>query len=95
MRKQPNRDQIRAAVGHRVRVRRVEMKMSQGDLARAVNTRQAAVSEWELGKRTLRVDELVNVALVLRTSVAYLVGEAERVPLSLQDVEQRELFAAA
>ena len=95
MRKQPNAERIRAGVGHRIRVRRVEMKMSQGDLARAVNTRQASVSEWELGKRTLRVEELVNVALVLKTTVAYLVGETDRVPLTLREVEQRELFTAA
>lgn len=74
---QDNAEEIRQQIGHRLRVRRVDRKMLQKDLAEATGVDQTQVSAWEGGRRVMRVEDAMLVAKVLGTTVAYLVGESK------------------
>lgn len=74
---QPDAEEIRRQIGHRLRVRRVDRNMLQKDLAEAVGIDQTQVSAWEGGRRVMRVEDAMKVAKVLGTTVAYLVGESK------------------
>ena len=52
--------------------------MYQKDLAKALGVNQTQISAWEAGRRVLRIEDAVEVAKILDTSVAYLVGEQPR-----------------
>ena len=69
--------ETRKSIGHRIKVRRVEMNLKQGELGDLVGVTQAHVSEWEIGRRALRVEQAIALAKALRTTVGYLVGESE------------------
>ena len=75
----PNTSQIRKEVGHRIKVRRVECRLRQRDLGDAIGVEQVQISEWERGHRALKVEQLVELAKVLDTTVGYLVGEQARI----------------
>jgi len=72
-------EEIRKQIGHRIRVRRVELRLDQRELGQRVGVAQPQVSDWENGRRPLRFDDAIALAKALRTSVAYLAGEAPRV----------------
>ena len=63
------------AVGRRIKARRVAEKLSQSDLSRLVGLPQSQFSDIERGKRSLRVDQLRAIAIMLQVSMAYLLGE--------------------
>jgi transcriptional regulator with XRE-family HTH domain len=70
---------MRERVGHRIKVRRVDMKMQQGELAEGIGMKQAQLSEIERGMRPLRVDQLMMIAQVLKCSASHLLGEDKSV----------------
>jgi transcriptional regulator with XRE-family HTH domain len=65
----------RKKIGHRIKVRRVDLDLKQSDLGDLVGASQAHISEWETGRRALRVEQAVELANALKTTVGYLVGE--------------------
>ena len=73
----PDTHEMRRAIGHRIRVRRVELHMQQKDLGDLVGITQAHISEWETGRRALRIEQAMQLAKALKTTVGYLVGESE------------------
>lgn len=70
--------EIRKRVGHRIKVRRVDKDMDQGELAAKIGMTQAQLSGVENGKRPIRVDQLFAIAEVLDCSASYLLGEEDR-----------------
>lgn len=72
-------EKIRKQIGHRIRVRRVELSLNQEGLGQLVGVPQPLISDWETGRRQLRLEDAMALAKALQTSVAYLVGEAPRV----------------
>jgi transcriptional regulator with XRE-family HTH domain len=71
-------EDIRKQIGHRIKVRRVELELRQQDLADRMGLQQNNISEWEKGSRPIRAEQLVRLAKVLGVSVAQLVGEQPR-----------------
>ncbi len=69
---------IRKQVGHRIKVRRTELALTQQGLADRIGLKQAHISAWELGTRSIQVDQLVRLAKVLDVTVGHLVGEESR-----------------
>lgn len=63
------------AVGRRIKALRVAEKLSQADLSRLVGIPQSQISDIERGERSLRVDQLRAIAIILRASMSYLLGE--------------------
>ena len=70
-----NKDEFRRKVGHRIKVRRVELDMKQAELGKLLGVPQAQISEWEIGRRALRIEQAAALARSLKTTVGYLVGE--------------------
>ncbi|WP_295406913.1 helix-turn-helix transcriptional regulator [uncultured Thiocystis sp.] len=68
-------EEIREDIGHRIKVRRVELKLQQKELGELMGVPQSQISGWEAGRRAMRLEQAVMLAAVLQTSVAYLVGE--------------------
>ncbi len=67
---------IRKQIGHRIKVRRVELDMKQEELGLRLGVPQSQISEWEIGRRALRIEQAVALAQALETTVGRLVGEA-------------------
>ncbi len=70
--------EIRKEIGHRIKVRRVELYMHQKDLGALIGAPQSQISEWEIGRRRLSLEQAMALAKALKTTVGYLVGESER-----------------
>jgi transcriptional regulator with XRE-family HTH domain len=71
-------EDIRRQIGHRIKVRRVELELRPQELADPLGLQQNHLSEWEKGSRAIRAEQLVRLAKVLGVSVAQLVGEQPR-----------------
>ena len=70
---------IRKQIGHRIKVRRVELDLKQEDLGARLGVPQSQISEWEIGRRALRIEQALDLAKALDTTVGYLAGEVERI----------------
>lgn len=70
--------EISEAIGMRIKLARTERRLSQKELAEQMGLQQYAVSGWETGKRSLRVEEAIKLAELLQVSVAQLAGEQPR-----------------
>jgi len=70
-------NEFRKKFGRRMKVRRAELDMKQDDLGRIIGVPQSQISEWEIGRRSLRIEQAAAIADGLKTSVAYLMGEGE------------------
>ncbi len=69
---------IRKQVGHRIKVRRVELDLQQKELGALMKVPQSQISEWEIGRRALKIEQAIVLAQALKTTVGYLAGEAPR-----------------
>ncbi len=74
-----DRTKIRKRVGHRIKVMRVDRNLKQEELAALINMRAPQLSEIERGIRSLRVDQLMEIAQALKCSASYLLGEEKNV----------------
>ena len=64
-------------VGLRIRVRRTELELSQGDLANALGLSQGQISHIEKGARSVSLETLEAIARELRCEPADLLRERE------------------
>ncbi len=74
---QSDTQETRKRIGHRIKVRRVELYLKQSELGDLLGVTQAHISEWEIGRRALRVEQALELAKALKTTVGYLVGESK------------------
>jgi transcriptional regulator with XRE-family HTH domain len=79
--------------GERLKEVRLRKNWTQGALGAAVGKSAGAISDYESGKRTPRIDVLINLADNLEVSVDYLVGRVARIGDLPDDL--RELFELA
>ena len=70
-------DPIDVEVGSRIRIRRKCLRISQSNLAAAVELTFQQVQKYERGANRVSASMLVKIAAKLETTVAALVGEAE------------------
>lgn len=61
-------------VGERIRIARVKAKLKQEDVARYLGISKSNISEWENGKRSPGMDQLPDLAIILGTTEAYILG---------------------
>lgn len=71
---------FRKQVGKRIKLRRIELDLKQDDLGAILGVPQSQISEWEIGRRAMRIEQAATIAAGLKTSVAYLFGEQDRRP---------------
>lgn len=60
---------------------RKDKNLTQGDMAKHFNIKQAMYSMYESGRRTMRIEMLCELADILDTSTDYILGRtAEKKP---------------
>ncbi|MBK9080991.1 MAG: helix-turn-helix transcriptional regulator [Rhizobiales bacterium] len=67
---------IDKGVGERIRARRVELKLTQSALAKAIGVTFQQVQKYENGKNRIGAGSLGPIAEFLGVSTSYLLGEA-------------------
>ena len=68
-------EKIRKEVGKRIKIRRIELDINQRELAKILGICQTHVSEWEAGRRPIRVEHIIQLTHVLKMTSAQLLGE--------------------
>ncbi|MCB1764527.1 MAG: helix-turn-helix transcriptional regulator [Candidatus Competibacteraceae bacterium] len=69
---------ISQRVGHRIKVRRVDLGLQQGELAEKLGVTQAHLSYLEQGKRQISLELLEKIAQILKCPMSDLLGENGR-----------------
>ncbi|MCC8994501.1 MAG: helix-turn-helix transcriptional regulator [Candidatus Contendobacter sp.] len=69
---------INRSVGHRIKVRRVDLEMTQGDLAEQLDITQGYLSYLEKGQRQITVVLLERIANALRCRIADLLPSEQQ-----------------
>lgn len=67
-----------ASFGKKIAALRKEMKMSQTDLAKKLSTSVSVISRYERDEMTPSIDVAKKLAIILNTTVGYLLGESEQ-----------------
>jgi len=67
------------SVGERIKNRRIELGISQTQLAKVAELTPAAISQFEAGSRKPSFDAISNLASALNVSTDYLVGNHNNV----------------
>lgn len=83
------------ATGARIAALLKEKGMTQRELAQRVGTTEAAISKYVNGEREPRAEVLANIATVLGTTSAYLLGMDEGIDTSFGTVKALCARAAA
>lgn len=68
----------------RIRKRRLELGMTQEELARKVGVSRNAISMYETGNRTPEYDTVGMLAKALNTTAIYLLGLEDEIPVYLE-----------
>lgn len=71
-------------IGKRLQRAREEAQMSQEEMARRLGITQAALSNYELGKRRLYLQNLEQIASILNKPIAYFLEEEPEVGAAAQ-----------
>jgi transcriptional regulator with XRE-family HTH domain len=80
-------------MGERLKIARRIADLKQEDVARFVGVGKSTVSEWETGKRSPDIELFADLATILDTSVAYLLGVGA--PISSSDEYKLTEYNAA
>jgi len=67
--------------GKKISELRKDKKISQAELAKKLKTSVSVIGRYERGEMTPSIDAAVKIALVLDTTVGYLLGETDQVNL--------------
>ena len=74
-----NDQDLKQQVGHRIKVRRVDCRLKQGELASRIGMKQGQLSQVERGLLGLSVSQLVAIARALDCQVSDLLEEERKV----------------
>lgn len=58
----------------RIKELRLEKRLSQRELAKAINVSQAAVAKWEANTRNVTIDYIIALAKFFHVTSDYLLG---------------------
>jgi len=64
--------------GKKIAALRKEMKISQTELAKKINTSVSVISRYERDEMTPSIDAAKKLADILQTTVGYLLGETQQ-----------------
>lgn len=67
-------------IGRKIQEAREETGLTQADLAKALGLTQAALSNYELGKRRLYLHQIEKISHLLGRDLAYFVGPGDEDP---------------
>ena len=94
---------MESTVGMRIRECRVNLGITQEDMASMLCTKKSTVSAYELGKIDVKVGILEEMAPILKTTVSYLAGgaaygfssEVIQIAMMLERMQNKELRRVA
>ncbi len=75
-------------IGNRIRILRAELRMTQEEFAKTLNTATSTVCNWENDKVTPKISSLKRIADLAGISVVELIGKEEK-----KDKKKTVLFA--
>ena len=61
-------------IGKLIKELRIEMKLTQTELAKKLNTTQDTISLWELGKSFPDIFSLIKISQIFNVSTDFLLG---------------------
>jgi len=65
------------AIGKRIQIRRKQLGYTQEQLADMMNVSIQMVSNLERGNKAIRIDNLINLSQILKTSIDYILTGKE------------------
>lgn len=65
-------------IGNRIRILRAELRMTQEEFAKTLNTATSTVCNWENDKVTPKISSLKRIAFLAGISVEELIGKEEK-----------------
>jgi len=74
-----NNEDLKKQLGHRIKVRRVDCRLKQEELADRIGMKQGQLSQVERGLLGLSVSQLVAIARVLDCQASDLLEEERKV----------------
>ena len=66
---------VAAKLGKKIKLARVELDLTQTELARKIGAKQKSISRYEAGKSVPKVGTLIKLSKALRKPVAYFIAE--------------------
>lgn len=63
-------------LGKKIKLARVELDLTQTELARKIGAKQKSISRYEAGKSVPKVETLTKLARALKKPAAYFLDEA-------------------
>lgn len=78
-----NIEAFRKELGHRIKVRRVTLRLNQKELGDLMGLPQANISQWELGTRAMRIEQAIALSRVLQMPLNELIGEENLTALEI------------
>ena len=73
-----------AILSERIRQKRKAKRLTQAELADQMQISEMTLRRWETGKSSPRIEDIQQLAKELATSVDYLMGLNEAVPLQVE-----------
>ncbi|EBI9418589.1 helix-turn-helix domain-containing protein [Salmonella enterica] len=77
-------------IGERIRIKRLEMGLSQSALARELGVSMQSVSLWENGKTMIGSSSVVAIAKKLKCDIYWLLGEPQQEKKVTKPIENNE-----
>lgn len=75
------KDEILAEIGRRIRARRLELHLSQDELAKLAGYKsRSSINKIEQGKNDIPQTKIQDIATALSTTVAYIMGAEPNIP---------------
>lgn len=88
------KDEILAEIGRRIRARRLELHLSQDELAKLAGYKsRSSINKIEQGKNDIPQTKIQDIATALSTTVAYIMGAEPTIPTldAAVDASEKEL----
>ena len=88
------KDEILAEIGRRIRARRLELHLSQDELAKLAGYKsRSSINKIEQGKNDIPQTKIQDIATALSTTVAYIMGAEPNIPTPdvAVDASEKEL----
>ena len=88
------KDEILAEIGRRIRARRLELHLSQDELAKLAGYKSRfSINKIEQGKNDIPQTKIQDIATALSTTVAYIMGAEPNIPTPdvAVDASEKEL----
>lgn len=83
-------------IGNRIRSRRLELGLSQEELAKKVGyTSRSTINKIENGTNDITQSKVYDLAIALDTTISYLMGWEERTSMTKQEMTLLDAFRHA